>query len=72
MAGPVHSVGYGVAQRGALEPLGSRYDEVAESLYVPGTGADPAAAAEEITRILTLHVGASPVLRVRFCRGMSR
>src|SRR5260370_41331795 len=30
------------------------------SLYVPGTGADPAAAAEEVTRILTLHVGASP------------
>src|SRR5260370_25617593 len=30
------------------------------SLYVPGTGADAAAAGEEVTRILTLHVGASP------------
>lgn len=44
----------------ALDPLAARNEQATESLFTPGTQADPAAVAEEITRILSLPFGERP------------
>jgi NAD(P)-dependent dehydrogenase (short-subunit alcohol dehydrogenase family) len=44
----------------ALDPMITRYDEATEGLYAPGAGANPAAVATEISRILALPTGSRP------------
>jgi len=44
----------------ALDPMITRYDEATEGLYAPGAGANPAAVATEISRILALPAGSRP------------
>ncbi|MFF0173977.1 NAD(P)-dependent dehydrogenase (short-subunit alcohol dehydrogenase family) [Micromonospora profundi] len=44
----------------ALDPLAARNEEATESLFTPGTSADPIVVAEEITRILALPFGERP------------
>ena len=43
-----------------LNPLVARNDQATEALFDPAENADPAAVADEITRILALPVGAKP------------
>jgi len=43
-----------------LDPLSARNEEATQSLFTPGTEADPVVVAEEITRILALPFGERP------------
>ncbi|MFB7495922.1 SDR family NAD(P)-dependent oxidoreductase [Streptomyces sp. NPDC056161] len=43
-----------------LDPLVARNEQATESLFTPGTEADPVVVAQEITRILALPYGARP------------
>ncbi|GII32943.1 SDR family NAD(P)-dependent oxidoreductase [Planotetraspora mira] len=48
----------------ALDDLVARNEQATESLFEPGVDADPAAVAEEITRILALPAGTRPLRSV--------
>ncbi|MFC4331841.1 SDR family NAD(P)-dependent oxidoreductase [Streptomyces andamanensis] len=50
----------GVTGYRTLDPLVARNEQATESLFTPGTQADPMVVAEEITRVLSLPFGERP------------